>query len=313
MTQTLIALCAALLLDQLLGEPARWHPLVGYGRLAERTERIFNADRRWPATGAGAGAGIAGALALLLLLVPPTLIIALLVKYAPFPVLIETLVLYLTLGGRSLAQHADQVRHALATGKTQEARHFTSYLVSRDTSAMSERDMSGAVIESTLENGCDAVFAPLFWFVIGGAPAALFYRLANTLDAMWGYRTKRYVHFGRAAARLDDVLNFVPARLTALTYALTGRFKNAITCWRTQAPAWKSPNAGPVMSSGAGALMLQLGGPALYHGDLQQRPALGRGQIPQQSDIKRATRLLHRSIIVWTTATLLIFGGLSLA
>ena len=305
MTQTLIALIAALALDQLFGEPKRWHPLVGFGKLVEWSERKFNFSGPWRK--------LRGVLSLTLLIVPLTALTFLVVKHLPLSILLETLILYLTLGGRSLAEHASQVHTALAASQPDKARHFTSYLVSRDTSSMSERDMSRATIESTLENGCDAVFAPLFWFVIGGAPAALLYRLTNTLDAMWGYRTKRYLQFGWAAARADDVLNFIPARLTATTYALTGHFSNALTCWHAQAANWKSPNAGPVMSAGAGALMLQLGGPALYHGKMQERPLLGSGIEPSGADIKRATKLLQRSILVWAGTALLMVGGLSLA
>ncbi len=305
MIQTMIAVVAALALDHLLGEPKRWHPLVGFGHLAAWIEKKFNVNE-----GAGVSAGI---LCVFLLIAPLTLLTFLLAYYLPLAPLFETLILYLALGGRSLVEHAGQVHHALIAGKPDEARRFTSYLVSRDTKAMSERDMSRATIESTLENGCDAVFAPLFWFMIGGAPAALCYRLANTLDAMWGYRTKRYAQFGWAAARLDDVLNFIPARLTALTYALSGQFNNALSCWRTQAPHWKSPNAGPVMSSGAGALALQLGGPALYHGYMQKRPALGKGLHPVADDINRATKLLQRGILAWSAVALFIAGGLSLA
>ena len=277
MTQTFVALIAALALDQLFGEPKHWHPLVGFGKLAEWTERMLNFSGPWRK--------LRGVLSLTLLIVPLTALTFLLVKHLPLSIFFETLILYLALGGRSLTEHADQVHHALASGDTEKARHFTSYLVSRDTRSMSERDMSRATIESTLENGCDAVFAPLFWFVIGGAPAALLYRLTNTLDAMWGYRTKRFLQFGWATARADDVLNFIPARLTAATYALTGHFSNALTCWHAQAANWKSPNAGPVMSAGAGALMLQLGGPALYHGEMQQRPLLGKGLEPVGADI----------------------------
>ncbi|MCP4933278.1 MAG: cobalamin biosynthesis protein [bacterium] len=305
MIQTMIAVLAALTLDYLLGEPKRWHPLVGFGQLASWVEQKFNVHES-----AGMSAGL---LAAFILIAPLTLLTYLIASYLPVPISFEMLILYLALGGRSLVEHADQVHHALVAGNTNEARRFTGYLVSRDTSNMCERDMSRATIESTLENGCDAVFAPLFWFLIGGTPAALCYRLANTLDAMWGYRTKRYVHWGWAAARFDDVLGFIPARLTAFTYALAGHFNDALSCWRAQASSWKSPNAGPVMSSGAGALTLQLGGPASYHGNLQERPVLGKGLQPGVGDINRATRLLQRGMLVWSGIALAVAGGLSLA
>lgn len=309
MMQTLIALLIALALDYLLGEPKRWHPLVGFGQLVKFVERHFHIEH--------GNQRLNGILSVALLLAPLTVITAVISNGWPEasigPILFESFVLYLTLGARSLSEHARQVHKALSSRQTGQARLYTSYLVSRDTSDMSEQDMSRATIESTLENGCDAVFAPLFWFLIGGAPAALFYRLANTLDAMWGYRTARYLHFGWAAARLDDLLNFIPARLTALTYAIVGQFHNALSCWRAQAPLWKSPNAGPVMSSGAGALTLQLGGPAHYHGELQQRPSLGKGLQPTGPDILRTTKLLQRGLWLWSGAALLIMGGLYFA
>ncbi|MDO8933472.1 MAG: cobalamin biosynthesis protein, partial [Rhodocyclaceae bacterium] len=129
----------------------------------------------------------------------------------------------------------------------------------------------------------DAVCGALFWFFILGGAGAVLYRLANTLDAMWGYKDARRIHFGWAAAKIDDVLNYVPARLTALTYALLGRARVAFACWRTQAGAWSSPNAGPVMAAGAGALGVQIGGAAIYHGVLEERPYLGAG--PSQAEV----------------------------
>jgi adenosylcobinamide-phosphate synthase len=116
---------------------------------------------------------------------------------------------------------------------------------------------------------------------------------------MWGYRTPRYLYFGWAAARCDDLLNLIPARLTALTYAFAGNFRAALRCWRGQGVLWDSPNAGPVMAAGAGALQLRLGGGAFYHGQWRLRPELGEGAEPAATDISRALRLLQRSLLIW--------------
>ncbi|HVL75619.1 MAG TPA: CobD/CbiB family cobalamin biosynthesis protein, partial [Noviherbaspirillum sp.] len=182
-------------------------------------------------------------------------------------------------------------------------------IVSRDTGGASEADIARAAAESTLENGNDAVFGTLFWFIVAGGPGALLFRLANTLDAMWGYRNARFHAFGWAAARIDDALNLIPARLTALSYALLGNTRCALACWRSQASAWSSPNAGPVMASGAGALTIVLGGPAVYDGVIEARPPLGTGAPPRASDIARAWRLVARAVALWLAVAVLIATG----
>jgi adenosylcobinamide-phosphate synthase len=125
---------------------------------------------------------------------------------------------------------------------------------------------------------------------------------------MWGYRTPRYTRFGWAAARIDDLLNFVPARLTAATYAVCGDMRRAWRSWRTQGRTWKSPNAGPVMAAGAGAIGVRLGGAAPYHGQWSERPVLGEGALPGAASIHSALRLVRNGVLVWLAAFWVWFG-----
>lgn len=289
---------AALLLDQLLGEPRRWHPLVGFGWLAHRLEAYCSRHR------------LSGLLAWALLVLPPVLLAACLVQVLPEPLRwsFEAVTLYFAIGARSLMQHAEAVCQPLMHGDLQQARISVGHMVSRDTSALDEPAVARATVESVLENGADAIFGALFWFLLLGAPGAILYRLANTLDAMWGYRNERFLHFGWAAARIDDALNLIPARLTALSYCLCGNLKNGLRCWRVQAATWYSPNAGPVMAAGAGALQVSLGGAAVYHGVAKERPLLGNGKEPKAHDIHRAGRLVQRAMLLWLAC--ILAGGL---
>ena len=228
------AALAAVLLDRLLGEVRRFHPLVGFGNLATAVEKRLN-NRHLPA----------GLLAWALVVLPFVALAFALRPLAPFAV--DVALLYFALGAQSLCEHAEAIAKPLQDGRLDEARQRVGWIVSRDTSALDESGVAKAGMESVLENGNDAIFGTLFWFALLGGPGALLFRLANTLDAMWGYRTERYNLFGRPAARIDDALNWLPARLTALTYALLGHTRQALACWRTQAPGWDSPNAGPVV------------------------------------------------------------------
>lgn len=303
-----ICLLLAVLLDYCLGEPQRFHPLVGFGRLAAWIDRAF---RPTSLTMSGWPMKVRGLLAVMCLIAPFTALAYGASRLPYLGALSKVVLLYLAIGATSLQQHADAVRKALLDKDLNLARRRVGMIVSRDVTRLEEVDVARATVESVLENGSDAIFAALFWFMVLGTPGAVLYRLSNTLDAMWGYKTERYRHFGWAAARLDDVLNYLPARLTALTYILLGNTRDGWRCWRRQAATWYSPNAGPVMSAGAGALGLILGGPAPYHGKMKSRPVLGMGRNPTAHDIWRATQLVRSGVWLWLL--LALTGGWFLA
>ena len=299
-----LILVAGVALDLLLGEATRWHPLVGFGRLASLIEARLNS---------GSGLMLRGFLAWLIVVAPLSALAYYLTHYLTnfwLTALINTALLYFCIGLRSLRDHTLPISRALVQGDLSLARQLTAHIVSRDTSCASASDLAKASTESLLENGNDAVFATLFWFMVGGATGAVLYRLANTLDAMWGYRSFRFNLFGRSVARIDDVMNWIPARLTALSYVLLAEPRaaklQAWRCWMEQAPTWSSPNAGPVMSSGAAALGLALGGDAIYDGILEPRPILGAGRAPQSGDILRAWHLVRAVTALWIVVALLL-------
>jgi len=290
---------AGVVVDRIFGEPATRHPLVSFGRLATRIEARMNTGFR---------ACPAGILAWLIAVVPPVFVSWILVSVLPFAAAcaVHIALLWFALGAKSLRDHIVPIARALGRGDLPEARSLTARIVSRETANADEAALSRAAVESALENGNDAIFGALFWFVIAGGPGALMFRLANTLDAMWGYKTPRYLRFGWAAARFDDVLNYVPARLTAASYALLGDTRTAWRCWQTQAPLWDSPNAGPVMASGAGSLNVLLGGAAMYHGALETRPVLGFGVTAAPKHVVAALRLVERTTVLWLVLLLVL-------
>jgi len=294
----------AVLLDLWLGEPRRWHPLVGFGRLAQRIETLLYGEQPKQRR-------LRGGLAVVLAVAPWVALAWLPALWPEFELLVGVLLLYLAIGGSSLGLHGREVAAALADGDLAQARERVGRIVSRDAEKLDDAGVARAAVESVLENGNDALFGALFWFALFGAPGVVLFRLVNTLDAMWGYRSERYLEFGWTAARLDDLLNWLPARLTALSYALTGDARRAWRCWRTQGGQSDSPNAGVVMASGAGALALQLGGPTFYRGELLEKPLLGDGAAPQDGDIERAIHLVQRSLLLWLGV--ILFAGVVLA
>lgn len=290
---TALVCLLAMMLDRVFGEPRRAHPLVAFGRFSAAVERALNRTPWLPRA--------KGVLAVMTCVGPPVAM-AVWVSAVAGPLWLaafEVLGLWLAVAASALAGHARAVVAPLRAGDLAAARSAVAALVSRDSAAMSPDEIAAAATESVLENGGDAVFASLFWFVVAGLPGVVAHRCVNTLDALWGYRTPRFENFGMAAARLDDLLNWPVARLTALTYALLGQTRAALWCWRRQAPLCSSPNAGPVMAAGAGALGVALGGPAHYHGRWRYRPRLGHGRVADAAAVDSAVALVSGGVVLW--------------
>ena len=293
-------LLAAFVLDAVFGEPRRGHPLAGFGHMTELAEilcRRRSLSARWQ--------GVC-AVALLLL---PLLGIGVLLRLLPNTVffIVGSVIVYFCIALQSLGDHATAVYCPLQKNDLPAARNAVACIVSRDCAQLDATQVASACCESVLENGSDGVFAAVFWFVVAGVPGVLVYRGANTLDAMWGYRNERYREFGWAAAKLDDILNYIPARLVAVSYVLMGDTVRALRCWRTQASGMDSPNGGPVMAAGAGALGVSLGGEASYHGQLKWRPVIGEGPAASAESIVQAVSLVRRVAILWLVT--LVFLG----
>ena len=287
-----LGLAAGYAADRILGDPARHHPVAGFGQLAAGLERRMYADSR--ARGA----------AYTLVLVGSTAAIGTAVERATrgrpaLHTLATAAATWAVLGGASLGREATALRGQLAAGDLVAARAQLTHLVGRDTAALDAAEITRAAVESLAENTSDAVVAPLLIGAFGGIGGLMGYRAANTLDAMVGHRSPRHQRFGWAAARLDDLLNLAGSRLTAWLAAASaptvgGRTKRAITAWRRDAGLHPSPNAGPVEAAFAGALGVTLGGLNTYGERVEQRNTLGDGPPPEIRDIERTRHLADR-------------------
>lgn len=274
--------------DALFGDPRRFHPVAGFGRIAGALERRWYADRR--------GSGVAHTVVLVGGAVALGAGAEVLGRRRPLlRVALTAVATWAVLGGSSLARHGAELADELTAGDLAAARARMPSLAGRDPASLDAAGMARAGTESMAENTSDAVVAPLLWGAVAGIPGLLGYRAVNTLDAMVGYRSPRYLRFGWAAARLDDVANLVPARVAALLFAGTapligGSPAAAMAAWRRDAAAHPSPNAGPVEAAAAGALGVGLGGRTIYPHGVEERPRLGDGPPPTARDLARAAR-----------------------
>ena len=295
----------ALLLDHILGEPKKFHQLVGFGNIANQVEKWLNKPTNQSALFSKENA-ILGLLAWCLVIIPFCYSFYVLLAVLPTSVqiIVEALLLYLALGLNSLHLHAMQVFKPLNQGDLNTARHYTGYLVSRETKDLTPEEMSRATVESMLENGHDAVLASIVYYLIGGIPLVILHRLANTLDAMWGYKNTRFNSFGFFAARADDILGFISGKICTLLYALQQPFLPALKNAYHQGNQYKSHNGGWVMAAGATVMKKSLGGTALYHGEKVTSPTLGLPLSENSSitieDIPRSITVVQRAAILLT-------------
>ena len=298
---TALAVLGGFGLDLLLADPA-WmpHPVVGMGRAIAALEKRLR--RLFPATPAGeraAGRVLAAALPLGTFALAAG---ALALAYRLHPAAgfaLETLWCWQALALRGLADESGKVYAQLAKGDLPAARRAVSRIVGRDTGSLTAAGVTKAAVETVAENFSDGVAAPLFYLLIGGAPLGLAYKAVNTMDSIVGYKNKTYLHFGRAAARLDDAANFLPSRLAALLWigaaGLAGfDGRGAWRIWRRDRLRHASPNSAQTESACAGALGVQLAGPAWYFGEYYDKPTIGDDTRPvEPADILRADRMLY--------------------
>jgi len=290
----------AFLLDLALGDP-RWlpHPVVIMGWFVARAEEFLRRVARTPLA-----QGAAGVLLTVVLVAGTYTLTDFVLDLAgllgqPVSTVLEVLLLYTTLATRGLVEHVCDVREALRSRDLEEARRRLSRVVGRDTDHLAEAEVVRGVLETAAENTCDGVIAPLFYALMGGPPLAMAYKAVNTLDSMIGYQDERYLYFGRVAARLDDLANYLPARLTALLLMFAGALLGYPwrRAWRTvlaDARRGPSPNSGFPEAAMAGLLGVRLGGPNCYRGVPSLRPFLGEEfPVPRVGDIDEAVRLVY--------------------
>jgi len=308
--ELLLIIAAAIVIDWIVGDPKYpTHPVIYIGRLVKGIEQlIYKQDITYSSRNLLLRGVLLTTTVLLLSFIVMFSLITLCQLIHPWlGYAVSTWFISTTIAIKGLKDAAMLVYIPLQQGNLEEARKYISYIVSRDKEVMDEAAITRAAVETVSENIVDAVVAPLFWALLGGASLAMVYRATNTLDSMVGYRNERYLYFGKCSARLDDVLNYIPARLTGLLLALTSiilptySFKQCIAAMRQFAHKHPSPNSGIPESAVAGAMGVQLGGRNRYFGVWETRAVMGwEHQKLTSKHIKKSVIMLYSvSILIW--------------
>ena len=310
----LLAAVCGFLVDQVLGDPA-WmpHPVVCMGRLITFLEKKLR--KIFPATASGqlcAGSILAVLLPVISLTLSAGCIFLAGLVHPALAFLLEVLWCWQVLAVKGLKDESENVRLELVRGDLPGARKAVGRIVGRDTENLSAEGVTKAAVETVAENFSDGVAAPLLYCMIGGAPLGLMYKAVNTMDSMVGYQNEKYLYFGRAAAKLDDAANYIPARLSALLLvgaaAMTGgNARDAFRIWRRDRRCHASPNSAQTESAAAGALGIQLAGDASYFGKVVEKPTIGdRKRAAEPADIGR----MNRMMVAASVLGLFLFGGI---
>jgi len=305
------ALALGFLLDALVGDPQGWPHLVRlYGALIAALEK-----RLYPMKNKRLGGAILTALTVLVGTLIPALLLHLAGLASPWLRLaLGTILCWQCVAAKSLKDESDLVRVPLEAGDLPKAREFVGYIVCRDTDVLDADGVTRAAVETVAENTSDGVIAPLFYMMLLGPAGGCFYKAVNTQDSMIGYKNDRYLDFGRTAAILDDVVNFIPARLAALLLIAGAKLcrmdaANAWRIWRRDRRKHASPNSAQTESAVAGALRLRLAGDAVYFGQLHKKPCIGDDLRPiEPEDIRRSHTLLYAAS--WEMLALTVIGRL---
>ena len=313
---SLAALAAGFVLDLLIGDP-RWlyHPVCVIGNLIAVLEKAIR--KVFPKSNKGELAG--GCVMVLLVCLfsggVPFLVLHYLYRFLPAAgFVLETFWCYQLLATRSLKDESMKVYDRLKNGTLDEARHAVSMIVGRDTKELTETGVTKAAVETVAENASDGVIAPMLYMAVGGVPLMFLYKGINTMDSMLGYKNDRYLYFGRAAAKLDDVANYIPARISGWLMVAGTVFTgmdttNAARIYRRDRRNHASPNSAQTEAAMAGALDVQLAGNAYYFGKLYEKPTIGDPIRPvEPEDIRKANHLMYAASVLGVILFLLVSG-----
>jgi len=301
-----IIILAAFLLDCIFGDPQNpLHPIRAIGRAVAVGVRAFkSAKLRSRAMQFTSGAALTIVVVCSSFIATRLVLLGFYHANLRLGIAAEALICYFIIAARALKVESMKVYHALAADDLQAARENLSYIVGRETKNLDEQKIIKATVETIAENLSDGAIATLIFIFIGGAPLGMAYKAVNTLDSMIGYRNDEFEYFGKFAARLDDIVNFIPARVSAAFMILGSAFvggdvKNAIRIYARDRYNHKSPNAAQTESVCAGALGLQLGGDSYYNGKLVQKPIIGDElNVPEKAHIRSANRLMYAATIL---------------